>query len=1227
MKNLFHRISVVLVIMALSAASAFAQQLKGTVKDAGGEPVIGAAVLIEGTTVGTVTDLDGNWTLANVPSGANLIISSIGYQTLTVPASAASSLVLQDDTEMLEDVVVVGYGVQKKSVVTAAIAKVGADELGTTAPIRVDNALKGLAAGVNVTSASGQPGEAARIRVRGTGTINNSDPLYIVDGMPIEGGIDYLNPSDIESIEVLKDAASGAVYGARAANGVILVTTKKGVKGSARVNYSFSYGLSSPWREREVLNASEYALMINEGFINSGAAPRYEKPYSYGVGTNWQKEVFNYNAPQQQHELSISGATDKVNYYVSAGYLNQEGIVGGNYGRSNYDRMTLRSNTSYTVWDSDTRNFMSKFVLSANLSYANITSTGIGTNSEFGSMLGSALALSPILSVYEQDPEGQLAMYAGTEGYTPIYSPDGRMYMIPGNSYNEMVNPIASLSLPGSKGWSHKFVANFAGELTIFKGLKLRSSYGTDLSFWGNDGYTPLFYLGSNNKSTFTSASSESDRGLVWQVENTLTYDRTFGKHGLTILVGQSAKESSGFYLGGSARYLKDLNKPYISYTDSKQEDGDYNAWGAPNAKARLASYFARLSYNYDERYLFEATVRRDGSSRFGSNNHWATFPSFSVGWNLHREAFMESASNWLSTAKLRFSWGKNGNENIGNFGYMTYVSGGNNYIFGADEVTSLGTKASGIANASLRWETSTQTDAGIDLGFFNNKFTITVDWFQKITDGMLMTMNIPSYVGESKPTGNVGVMSNSGVELEMGYKYSKRDFNFRLNGNISYLRNRLIEYGNESGWANYDSFQGVGTITRAQNGMPFPYFYGYKTDGIFQNMDEVRAYVNNVGELIQPNAVPGDVRFVDIDGNGIINDEDRTMIGNGTPDFVWGVNLNTSWKGFDFSMLWQGTIGNDIFDATRRTDITYVNLPAYMLNRWTGEGTSNRLPRFVIGDSANWVSSDLYVYDGSYARLKNIQLGYTFPERLTRKVLISSLRLFVAAENLVTLTKYHGFDPEIASGGTSLGVDRGVYPQARTFTAGVNVGLAGFDSATHEAVAAAAPGASAALIEAREALERAKAENEQLRNDLEAAKAAKAKTDDAVAKALKDLDDCRTAAATVKIAGGEGYEIDVFFDLNSAEIKDSEVSKIRNLANILRMTSASKVSVAAYADKGTGTVDINNDLAARRAEAVVNALKAAGVADGRISSSSYGTDRDSSLTPEENRVAVCVVK
>lgn len=1034
------------LIMCLTF-NTFAQQLNvsGNVKDASGEAIIGASVLVEGTTNGYSTDIDGNFTLKDVATGSRLKISYIGYepQTITVDGNSPLTIVLKENSQTLDEVVVVGYGVQKKSVVTASIAKVSSEDLATTAPVRVDNALKGLAAGVSVTSSSGQPGAAARIRVRGIGTINNSDPLYIVDGMPIEGGIDFLNPNDIASIEVLKDAASGAVYGARAANGVILVTTKTGSKGKVKVAYDFSYGWQSPWTHRDVLNASEYAVMMNEGAINANLPIKYADPYSYGKGTDWQKELFYENAPVMNHQLSVTGGSDKVSYLFSAGYYTQDGIIGGNVGRSNYDRLTLRSNTQYILFDAkESRNWLNNLTVTSNLSYAKINSTGISTNSAFGSPLGSALAMSPILGVYVegQAAQDQLDAYASNADFVPMYSSDGKLYTMAGAEYNEMVNPLAALSLPGTDNWSHKFVANFAAELQIWDNLKFKTSFGIDLAFWGYDGYTKPYYLTANNKAKRSKAFSGKNDGLVWQVENVLSYNKTIDEHSFSILLGQSAKKNTGSYLGGERFDIKNLNQPYIDGCSGLQENGDMSIYGGPNDVATLASMFARVDYNYDERYMVQATVRRDGSSRFGSNNHYAVFPSFSLGWNLTNEHFMEDRPQWLSNTKVRLSWGKNGNENIGNFRYTVLTSSGNNYIFGSGENLVNGVKASGLANPNLEWEESEQFDAGIDLGFLNNSLTFTADYYKKKTRGMLMTMNIPSYVGEAKPLGNVGKMENSGVELEASYKFNVNDWNFRIAGNISYLHNELIEYGNETGWANLDSFQGSGTISRAENGKPFPYFYGYKTNGIFQNMNEVKSYIGANGDMIQPNAVPGDVRFVDINGDGKISEDDRTDIGKGMPDWTYGFNINVAWKGFDLSMMWQGTIGNDVYDATRRTDISATNLPSWMLNRWTGEGSSNRIPRFVLGDNVNWQSSDLFVYDGSYLRLKNIQLGYTLPQHLTRKAFISSLRFYVAGENLLTFTKYHGFDPEISSGGTSLGIDYGVYPQSRVWTIGANI-------------------------------------------------------------------------------------------------------------------------------------------------------------------------------------------
>ena len=1043
----------VLFLLSFTLAAVYAQniQIKGTVvSGTDNEPLPGVNVVVKGnTSTGTITDFNGTFTLS-APADAILSISYIGFksQEIAVKGHKDIKIVLQEDSETLDEVVVVGYGVQKKSVVTASIAKVSADDLASTAPVRMDNALKGLASGVTVTSSSGQPGAAAQIRVRGVGTIRTengaADPLYIVDGMPLEGGLDYLNPNDIASIEVLKDAASGAVYGARAANGVILVTTKTGKIGKTKVTYDFSYGWQSAWKKRDVLNASEYALMINEGAINAGIAPKFSDPYSYGQGTNWQDEVFNNNAPMMNHQVSVSGASEKVNYLFSLGFYTQDGIVGGNFDRSNYERLTLRSNTQYTLFDeSKERNWLNSLKVTSNLSYARIKSTNFDDNSTWGTPLGSALALSPILNVYDETEEAikaQFDKYGTTAEYTPVYDPrNGKLFSIPGE-FGEMSNPIAKLSLPGDKHWSHKFVANFSAELQLWDNLKFKTSYGADLSFWGYDGYRPLYYLRSGESSTQSSAYSRKEDGTVWQLENVLMYDKSIDKHSFSVLLGQSAKKSSGSYLYGSRNNITNYSRPYIDASTGLAANADRDAAGAPSVDATLASIFARASYNYDERYMLQVTVRRDGSSRFGPNNHYAVFPSFSLGWNLTNEKFMNKHPNWLTTTKIRLSWGKNGNENIGNFKYTVLTSPGNNAIFGSSENVINGVKASGLANPDLKWEESEQLDFGLDFGFFNNALTFTADYYKKKTNGMLMEMNIPFYVGEAKPIGNVGKMENSGIELEAAYKFRVSDWNFRVSANASYLKNKLIEYGNESGWENLDSFQGTGDISRAENGKPFPFFYGYKTAGIFQNTDEVKAYKNDKVELLQPTAVPGDVRFVDVDGNGIIDANDRTDIGKGMPDWTFGFNLGVSWKNFDLNMMWQGTAGNDIYDATRRTDIATSNLPSWMLNRWTGEGTSNRIPRFVQGDNVNWQSSDLYVYDGSYLRLKNIQLGYTLPAALTQKVFISSLRFYVAAENLFTFTKYHGFDPEISSGGTSLGIDYGVYPQARVWTIGASL-------------------------------------------------------------------------------------------------------------------------------------------------------------------------------------------
>ena len=1055
------------------SATAFAQfsGIVGTVTDGNGEPIIGASVVEKGQPQnGSITNIDGQFAI-KVQAGKTLVISYIGFVTQEVPASSDMTVVLKEDDKTLNEVVVIGYGVQKKSVVTAAIAKVSADDLEGKTPVRVDNALKGLAAGVNVTSSSGQPGASPRVRVRGTGTINNSDPLYIVDGMPIEGGIDFLNPSDIESIEVLKDAASGAIYGARAANGVVLVTTKKGKVGKTSINYNFSQGWQTAWRRRDVTSATDYAIMQNELRLNGGQAPIYADPYNLtdtngdpiqGFGTDWQDLVFNDNAPVQNHEVSVSGASDKLNYYLSMGFYDQEGIVGGNYGQSNYQRLSLRSNNIYNVYDaSQERNFLNKLDVTVNLAYTRVKSTGISENSEWGSILGSALYMSPIIAptVTNKDLADQMhENYEVTQGYELQRDAAGNYYTIPGTfgSYAEMNNPLALLNMNPSKNWSHKFVPKFSFDLQLWDNLKYHFNYSVDLSFWGNSAATlSKYYHSGNAKGEHTSASMSWNKGCNWQVENTLTYDKTFGKHTIGVVLGQSAMRNKSDYVGAERWNIINLEKPYMSYTNANviyqvDDEGkligtpyaEYNGWGGPNVEHRLSSLFGRISYNYDEKYMLQATVRRDGSSRFGPENKYGTFPSVSVGWNIMNEKFMEQTQDWLSNLKFRASWGKNGSDNIDNFLYTVENVMGNNVLFGNPAIKQIGSKASTTANPSIKWEESEQTDFGLDFGFFNQALTFTVDYYVKKTNGMLMTMPIPSYVGESKPVGNVGDMENKGVEFELGYKWNISDARFAVKANATYTKNTLKNLGNESGFIDYDGVQGFtgGSLARGSNGMPFPYFYGYKTNGVFQNYAEVNAYTNADGGLIQPAARPGDTRFVDINGDGQITSDDRTKIGKGTPDWNFGLNFNADWKGFDFNMFFQGVAGADIFDATYRTDVTAGNYPTYMLNRWTGEGTSNKYPILRAGDNTNWQVSDLYIVDGSYLRLKNISLGYTLPRSLTRQISIERLRFFVMAENLVTWTKYWGFDPEISSGGKSLGIDKGVYPQARIWTVGLNL-------------------------------------------------------------------------------------------------------------------------------------------------------------------------------------------
>jgi len=1036
-----------ILLFILASAVMVAQQVNVTGRVAArsdGSPIPGVSVVQQGTSMGTITDSEGHYSLS-AEMGATLVFSFIGMDTREVVVNSSEiNIEMEESWTDLDEVIVVGYGVQKRSVVTAAISSVSAEDLNNAKPSRIEDVLKGKVSGVQITQSSGQPGADSKVRIRGIGTVNNSEPLYIVDGMAVDGGISYLNPTDIQSVEILKDAASAAVYGARAANGVVLVTTKSGGKGKATVSYDFSYGWQNPWKKREVLNAREYMIVMNEALANDGQAPRYtaEQVAAAGKGTDWQDETFNYNAPVENHQFSIQGGNDEGSYFLSFGYYNQEGIVGGNFGKSNYERYSIRANNNYTVFEADDRSFLNKIRVGINAGYSRDKSSSIETNTEYGSVLGSALAFNPLVPVYAEDPEAVLADYPHA-----VSDANGKVFSLPPAGFQEIANPVAMLHAPqNGYGNSDKFVSTFWGELDVLPNLKFKSSYGVDLAFWGNDGYTFEHFLASQGKNhTQSHVYSNMHRGFRWQLENTLSYSVSLNEaHNFTALLGQSAMEYTLRELWGDDYDLleNDPSKANINYAIADRALERVAGGTGGYSSVTLASYFGRLDYNFREKYMFQATVRRDGSSRFGANNKWGVFPSFSAGWNISNESFMEGRPEFIDHLRIRGSWGINGNERIGEFRYTSLMDGGQNYYFGAgdDMAMQYGASPSKLANPDIKWEETEQINLGFEARLWRSALTLGFDYFKKTTSGMLMDQPIPRYVGKGAPMANAGEMENSGLEFELSFKNNIGAFNYYINGNASLLNNKLIKLGNESGEAIYENAgaSGVGPYIKGQNGEVYPFFYGYKTDGILQNQAEANAYNAAYGR----NAQPGDVRFVDVDGNDVIDDHDRVKIGKGMPDWTFGLNLGGDWKNFDLNAFFQGSLGNDVFDFSTRGDIPAMNRPAWILDRWTGEGTSNKLPRLTNANpNGNWASSDLYIKDGSYLRLKNLQLGYTLPATISQRVSISKLRLYVAGENLLTFTGYDGFDPELASGDYfTIGVDKGIYPQARTISFGANI-------------------------------------------------------------------------------------------------------------------------------------------------------------------------------------------
>jgi TonB-dependent starch-binding outer membrane protein SusC len=1029
-----------LCLFLMAQIFAFAQnKVTGTVTDATKkETLIGATIKEKNTKNAAVTDLDGRFEI-RCAANAVLEISYVGYKMLEINVEGKDNLniELSEDQALLEEVVVVGYGVQKKSVVTGAISKVKSTDLENMPVARLEQSLQGRTSGVRVTSGSGQPGEGASVRIRGTTSINNSEPLYVVDGVPILGGIDYLSQGDIESIEVLKDAASAAIYGTRAANGVIIVTTKKGAVDRFDVSYHTYWGKQAPWKKLSLLNTKEYATLMNEASVAGGGSILFPKPNDLGAGTDWQDAIFSNDALIRNHELSISAGTKRSQYFTSVGYFDQEGIVAKS--NSNWKRFTARFNSTHKVTDNVT--FGNTF------GYTNVNSVGVSANSEFGSPLSRAINIDPITPFVVTDPtELNNSIY---KNFPVVRDENGNPYGISKYVTSEVLNPVAALKVAQGSSSSDKMVTSAFVDVKILKGLNVKSTIGADLAFWRGENFQPIFYLNAANSNSITRYGRNQNRGLVWNWTNILTYNRQFGDHNVTLLAGTEAQRNQGQGIGGGIENIpvNDIKDASLGFGTPKETQSFYGY----EYEDAGSSIFGRAIYNYKEKYLFTGILRRDGSSKFGSNNKYGTFPSLSAGWVLSEEGFLKN-NKMINFLKVRASWGANGNDKIGNFRYVSTVGGFRNYTFGIKDDLTNGVSPNAIANPDLRWEKTTQTNIGIDARFAKY-WTLAADIFDKQTSDMLLDIAVPGYVGNAGPIGNIATMSNKGVEIELGFAKKTNNWNIGLNSNVSFIKNEVTYLGEDKKFLPGQTFSPQGLeITRIKVGEPISYFYGYKTDGIFQNQNEVNSYVGTDGKPMQPKAKPGDFRFKDINADGKIDTDDRGKIGDPTPNVTYGFTLTLAYKDFDMNLFGQGVAGNQIFRATRRFDLQMANMSTDALERWTGEGTSNTYPRLAMNDpNQNFSrSSDFYVENGDFFRIKTLQFGYTLPKRIIGKVGLNKCRFYVSGNNILTLTKYSGFDPEVGNGNSNsdsnktgnggLGIDRGLYPQARFYLVGAQI-------------------------------------------------------------------------------------------------------------------------------------------------------------------------------------------
>lgn len=975
-----------------------------------GQPLPGVAVLIKGTLKGTITDFDGNYVI-QAPKDATLQFTYIGMkmQELSVDGKTTINITMENDAIGVDEVVVIGYGTQKKEDVTGAVSIVNSETIDNLKPVKVEQALQGTMSGVNVTAQSGAPGSGLDIRIRGISTNGDASPVAIIDGY--QGDLNTLNPNDIETITVLKDAQA-AIYGTVGANGIILITTKSGRKNQAtKVTVNSSVGIQETTRKLPVLNATEYAVLLNEAYAAAGDELPFHSIAGLGKGTNWQDELFE-TAPVYNNDINISGGTDKIVYSLSASNLKQEGIIGGP--KTGYERNTGRLSLGADL--SSWVKFKSSITFT-NVNRKTINEFGLG------SVLFNALNMPSTM---------------------PVYDANGDYFLAPSSLGNEVINPMAQLANTYNDYDLAKWNGNFSLDFSILPELTATTRIGFNTT---NDKSKDF-----SKEISYGGKVFDVSRSTVYQDRNNyndytfdafVTYDKTYNDlHHVTATLGTTVYKTWGDHLEGRGYDIPNNSWDFadIGLATGTTDAKVVNSW---TYDQRRLSYFARMQYDYEGKYLLSAMLRRDASTKFGPNNTVAYFPSVTVGWNLAKENFLKDAEN-IDLLKLRLSYGILGSDKISDYQYISQLNGEATYVFDGSLVN--GTAVGASPNPSIKWEESEQFDIGADLKLFNNKVDFNFDFFNKKTNNLLIG-NIPvsgilgiGAPGAAGPTVNAGTVKNSGFEFAVGYRGKiSRSLTFNVNYNLTTLKNEVLEVNNGTGFVEGGSF-GVGqpSPARMEVGKPIGYFYGYKTDGLFQNQAEVDAHPSQIA--LGAEASPGDIRIVDINHDKVIDTNDRTDIGNPIPDATMGLNISLNFKGFDFVTYAFASIGNDIVRNYERV-IPDVNKMSYKLDRWTGEGTSNSVPRVTTAATSNTVFSDFYVEDGSFLRLQNIQLGYNFPSSITEKLSIQSLRLYTSISNLFTITDYKGFDPAASSGEPiGAGFDNGFYPAARTYTFGLNL-------------------------------------------------------------------------------------------------------------------------------------------------------------------------------------------